>query len=228
MYGSNKIRLVVATRVSREDFYKSTATGKSLKLYEGLGFELDLYDSNSYGLPVVYNQSIDKSRDDPAILVFVHDDVHFLEFWWMKKIRDALNNYDIIGVVGNTRRSLYQPTWCHKDLDFNYDNGYMSGAIANGKGFPPNMLCVYGPSPMQVKLIDGVFMACHSEVLIRNDVKFDTDFEFHYYDLDFCRQAEQKELTMGTIEISLVHESGGTDSIDWKNSMKRYFDKWSD
>lgn len=228
MQRSNKIRFVVATRVSSEEFYISTATGRSLKLYEGLGFELDLYDSNTNGLPFVYNQSIEKSKDDPAILVFVHDDVYFLDFWWIKKIRDSLENFDIIGVVGNTRRSSNQPTWCHKDHDFNYDNGYMSGAIANGKNFPPDMLCVYGPSPLAVKLIDGVFIACNSETLLIKDVRFDTLFDFHYYDLDFCRQAEQKGLTIGTVEISLMHESGGTDSIDWQTSMKRYFDKWND
>lgn len=228
MQRSNKIRFVVATRVRREEFYIKTATGRSLKLYEGLGFDLDLYESNTNGLPVVYNQSIGKSIDDPAILVFVHDDVHFLDFWWIKKIRDSLENFDVIGVVGNTRRSRYQPTWCHKDKDFNYDNGFMSGAIANGKTFPPDMLCVYGPSPLQVKLIDGVFIACHSEILIKNNIRFDPAFDFHYYDLDFCRQIDNMGLSIGTAEISLMHESGGTDTLDWKLSMKKYFDKWID
>lgn len=228
MLVSKNIRFVVATRETRSNFFQVTATGRSLKLYEGLGFELDLYDSNTRGLPEVYNESINKSLSDPAILVFVHDDVYFLDFWWIKKVRESLERFDIIGIVGNTRRSPNQPTWCHKDHHFNFDCGYMSGAIANGKGFPPDMLCVYGPSPMQVKLIDGVFMACHSDILIKTDIKFDTTFDFHYYDLDFCRQAEQKNLKIGTVEISLVHESGGTDTIEWKNSMKRYFDKWSD
>ncbi len=226
MHNFDKIRFVVATRVSDDEFFLNTLTGKSLKMYEGLGFELDLYHSNITGLPVVYNQSIEKAKSNPAILIFVHDDVFFLDFWWIKKIRDALKVFDIAGVAGNIRRLPGQPTWCHKDKNFNYDDGFMSGAIGKGSGFPPDMLCVYGPSPLEVKLIDGVFIACHSDTLLANNIYFDPLFDFHYYDLDFCRSAEIKNLKIGTVEISLIHESGGSDSPDWKNSMTTYFNKW--
>ena len=220
------IRFVVATRANREYFFSDTATGRSLRMYEGLGFELDLYDSNSHGLPVIYNKSIRESIHRPAILIFTHDDVHFLDFWWIKRIRESLKLFDIVGIAGNTRRLPFQPTWCHKDCHMKLDHGYMSGAIGLGTSFPPSMLCVYGPTPQKVMLIDGVFIACHSEKLLTNNILFDERFDFHYYDLDLCRQAEFSGLSIGTTEIALLHESGGHDNENWRLSQKKYFEKW--
>ena len=44
---------------------------------------------------------------------------------------------------------------------------------------------------------------------VASGLRFDEQFDFHFYDLDFCRQAELKGMTMGTWPISVVHESGG-------------------
>ncbi len=41
-------------------------------------------------------------------------------------------------------------------------------------------------------------MAIRSEILIARDLRFDRQFQFHFYDLDFCRQAEIKGVRMGT------------------------------
>lgn len=57
-----KIRFVVATRESRDGFFKSTAAGQFLQLYDFPFIELDLYPDNAEGLPLVYNQSIVKSK----------------------------------------------------------------------------------------------------------------------------------------------------------------------
>src|ERR1700758_1972227 len=100
-----KIRFVVATRESRDNFFANTATGMSLNLYKSFPFlELDLYDSNTEGLPAVYNRSIEKAKNDPAILVFAHDDVHLTDFYWADRLANALNRFEILGVAGNKRR----------------------------------------------------------------------------------------------------------------------------
>jgi len=44
--------------------------------------------------------------------------------------------------------------------------------------------------------------------MIKN-LGFDERFGFHFYDLDLCRQAEQRGIRTGTWPISVVHESGG-------------------
>ena len=80
-----KVRVVCATRESKENFPLRTALGRSLALYQTL-FELRLFPSNALGLPSVYNAAIRESADDPAILVFMHDDVHLLDFYWPARI----------------------------------------------------------------------------------------------------------------------------------------------
>jgi len=48
------------------------------------------------------------------------------------------------------------------------------------------------------------------------------------YDMDFCRQAELKDLKMGTWDISVLHDSLGRLGTDsWNAGYKKYLDKWT-
>jgi predicted O-linked N-acetylglucosamine transferase (SPINDLY family) len=223
-----KIRFVVATRCSREDFFIKTATGKSLSLYQSPFLELDLYDLNSEGLPAIYNRSIEKSKNDSAILVFAHDDIHLTDFFWADQLKNGLKTFDIVGVAGNTTRAPYQPSWAFIDDNFTWDKPEnLSGIVGDGFGFPPKSFSVFGDTYQEVKLLDGVFIACHSEFLNTKNLRFDTQFDFHFYDLDFCREAERIGARMGTWSITLIHESGGAfGSSAWTLAKQKYFAKW--
>jgi hypothetical protein len=77
--------------------------------------------------------------------------------------------------------------------------------------------------------LDGLILACESETLIQNDLFFDERFGFHFYDLDFCRQAEILDISCGTWDLSLIHESVGNFSSDsWRQAYLAYMDKWGD
>jgi hypothetical protein len=65
--------------------------------------------------------------------------------------------------------------------------------------------------------------------LIEQDLRFDPRFRFHFYDMDFCRQAELKHLRMGTWAISLVHASAGILGADaWRAAYRDYLAKYGD
>ena len=50
-----------------------------------------------------------------------------------------------------------------------------------------------------------------------------------FYDMDFCRQAEAVGLSMGTMALSVVHESGGDfKSERWQEAYTRYLAKWKE
>lgn len=223
-----KIRFVVGTRQTRETFFTQTATGKSLSLYQFPFIELDLYDSNAEGLPAIYNRSIENSKNNPAILVFAHDDIHLTDFFWVDQLVNSLGHFDIIGVAGNKRRVPNQPSWAFIDNNLTWDKPEnLSGLVGHGTGFPPKNLSVFGPPCQEVKLLDGVLLACHSDLLNSKNLRFDEQFDFHFYDLDFCREAERIGVRMGTWCISLVHESGGNfNSPDWNAAKGKYFAKW--
>jgi hypothetical protein len=223
-----KIRFVVATRASRDDFLFTTALGKSLALYNYPNIEIALFDENKLGLPAVYNQAIEAARHDPAVLVFIHDDVYLCGFNWPNEIADALKKFQVVGLAGNKRRVPNQPSWAFIDTKLTWDaKENLSGIVAHGKGFPPQKITQFGKPCQEVKLLDGLMLVCHSGTLFMHNLRFDERFEFHFYDLDFCRQAESKKLKMGTWSISAIHESAGNfGSEAWKTSCEKYLDKW--
>jgi hypothetical protein len=223
-----KFRFVCATRGASQDFFQQTPLGRSLAIYNAPFAELTLFDNNKTPLPRLYNEAINDSVGDPAILVFVHDDIHLCDFFRHQRIVDGLAVFDIIGVAGNRRRLPKQPAWGFVDDKLTWDNtGNLSGAVGHGTGFPPKSLSSYGPAAQEVLLLDGLLLAVRSETLITSNVRFDERFDFHFYDMDFCRQAEQKALRLGTWALSLVHESTGqTGSPDWHANYAKYLKKW--
>lgn len=233
-----KIRFVVASRMNVSDFYQRSPLGRSIdimnryvnKIYGSDSknlLELELFPMNRDGLPKVYNQAIRRSLNDPAILVFIHDDVHICDFYWTEHLQNALQVFDIVGVVGNKNRVKGQASWAIFNSEgYPHDSPDYSGGVGHGKGFPPDFLSIFGAPCQEVKLLDGVVLACRSETLHRNQILFDEVFDFHFYDLDFCRQAELKKITMGTWTLSVVHESDGSFKKNWVDSMELYFGKW--
>ncbi len=225
-----RIRVVCATRADRQSFFSSTALGESLTLHRPRGVEVRLFPNNEQGLPSIYNTAIAESAQERVALLFVHDDVYLCDFHWADRLREALTTYDIVGLAGNRRRLPGQPGWAFIDEKMTLDKRvHLSGAVAHGQGFPPDSIDVFGPSNQKVVQLDGVFIAARSEALQSTSLRFDERFDFHFYDLDFCRQAEQSGLTMGTWPISVVHESaGGYLSEGWRRGYDRYLEKWGD
>ena len=225
--GDVKIRIVTATRVPVENFYTHTALGRSLTQLRGPSVQKRIFGQNTKGLPEVYNTAIREARYDPAILVFIHDDVEIVDFFWQDHIRLGLKRFDMIGLAGNTRREPWQQSWAF--LDENYERcATLSGTIGHD-GLTGRYQNYFGESFEPVVLLDGVMLACASSLLFDYSIFFDERFDFHYYDMDICRQFERAGLTMGTWGISMVHSSPGRYlTPEWKAAQAKYFEKWGD
>jgi GT2 family glycosyltransferase len=223
-----KIHIVCATRLSADRFHAEAALGRSLALYPFPFVSLRLFSNNSIALPTVYNAALRELRQDPALVVFIHDDVHLMDIYWPDRVAQGLAAFDIIGVAGNTRRLPRQPSWRFIDDQWTFDEAqYLSGAIAHGSGWPARHVSYYGTIGREVKLLDGVLLAARSDILLSRNMLFDERFAFHLYDLDFCRQAERQRLRMGTWPIPIVHESGGSyGGPTWTEAYARYLEKW--
>jgi hypothetical protein len=225
-----KIRVVTATRLSQEEFLLRTPLGRSISLTKPLypHLEVRLFADNAKGLPAVYNAAIGEAACDPAILVFVHDDVYFCDFFWPTRVLEGLSVFDIIGIAGNRRRLPLQSAWNTIDAKGTWDDrNQLSGILAHGSDYPPRHLWVFGPPCQPVKLLDGLLLAASSNLLLARGVGFDERFDFHFYDMDFCRRAESREVRMGTWAISLIHMSlGSAGSSEWTKAYSIYLDKW--
>ncbi|WP_081715999.1 tetratricopeptide repeat protein [Paraburkholderia mimosarum] len=225
------IRIVCGTRCTREQFSNETALGRSLKLYAHLpNVELQLFDNNTRGLSSIYNTAIEEAKQRPAILVFVHDDVWLNDFFWTERIRESLAHFEVVGLAGNLRRVPRQPAWAFSTPDLQWDEPkYLSGTVGHGKGFPCNIASTFGPSGQECKLLDGLLLIADSDMLVQSGLRFDEQFKFHFYDMDFCRQAELKGLRMGTWPLSVVHESGGAfGSPGWREGYASYLGKYGE
>ena len=110
------------------------------------------------------------------------------------------------------------------------DFANLSGIIGHGRPFPDLLeLSVYGKPGQEVKLLDGVLLAARSDVLIESQLRFDTQFMFHFYDMDFCRQAELRQLRMGTCAVSVVHASAGRLGPEpWRSAYAMYLAKYGE
>lgn len=247
-----KIRLVCATRVSASDFWTKTLLGRSLSFFRDCSheFELRLFPENKLGLPVLYNLALDEVRNEPQILVFVHDDVHFLDFFWPASIREGLASFDLIGLAGCKRRYPRQMSWILylygtdsigkiERCDASGMIGHLASADierdAGQRDLAPakpitlidsQILSYFGPPRQQVCLLDGVLLACNSNTLVNHEIRFDERFEFHYYDMDLCRQFERKELRMGTWSISVLHASQGSYNSQFFADYPKFANKW--
>ena len=86
---------------------------------------------------------------------------------------------------------------------------------------------MYGDLPLEVALLDGLLLAASAQTLRQHSVQFDDQFEFHMYDIDFCRTAVRAGLRVGTWPIALTHNSAGNfDSAGFRSAARIYLAKW--
>jgi len=228
---SRTIHLVAATRLSEQDFWQKSALGKSLKSpTQRTDVVVHIHYANRQGLSTIYNAHI-RSAATNDILLFVHDDVIFNDANWPTVVRAALGRFDIVGVAGNVRLQEGQPSWLFRPMSTTnsqvvWDYGYLSGTVLH-KINHQFINQVYGPAPLQCSVLDGVLIAADCAYLKRARVLFDEQFEFHFYDMDFCRAAGLAGLRMGTWPIAITHLSKGAfGSPQWQHSWKLYQEKW--
>lgn len=223
------IEVISATRRSQTDFWNEVPLGLSLRrLLKDTRLVPRLTFMNQQGLPEVYNARI-RAPDSDEFLVFLHDDVWIDDYFIADRVLEGLQRFDVIGVAGNRRRLPNQATWCIVDpMLRKWDSGdNLRGRLAHGSG-PFGVVDFYGPVPAECELLDGVFLGARKSVLLAQGVSFDPRFDFHFYDMDFCRIARQKGLRLGTWPISLTHSSYGWDgeSQHWVTKYHEYLEKW--
>ena len=224
------IRLVCATRQpDRDSFFSKTSLGRSMAYgySKRPKMSMSLYLDNKKGLPWAYNLAIDREGNSEQILVFLHDDLQLIDFFWADELRVALDHFDVVGLAGNRRRTKRQPSWAFVDERMRWDEAEnLSGRVGHGEGYLARV-SRYGPTPQRCLLMDGVFLAVRRRVLRQRGLQFDERFHFHFYDLDFCRRAEQLGVSKGTWPISVIHQSGGDfGSARWRSGLAAYFQKW--
>jgi hypothetical protein len=223
------IEVITCTQKSLEEFWNSSALGLSLqRLAKDSRLSVSVAANNRTGLPVLYNQKIFAVAGG-EILVFAHDDLWLDDYFFADRLLEGLQHFEVLGLAGNRRRLPRQPSWAFIDTQFVWDDpSQLSGAVAHGPQ-PFGEVARYGPAPASCQLLDGLLLAARKSDLIQRRVSFDARFQFHFYDLDFCRTAVQAGLRLGTWPICVTHQSGGRmGTPEWWAQYQSYLEKWGD
>jgi hypothetical protein len=212
--------IVSATRVPAHEFAQRPL-GESLARLRNPEIVASIAYTNGRGLPEIYNERILTSTAE--VLVFMHDDVWITDNFFQPRVMEALEKYDVVGVAGCTRRTPGQLLWTAGDPST------WSGSVAHGER-PMGRVDWFGPFG-RCDLLDGVLLAVRRE----RTAMFDPRFDFHFYDLDFCRSALSMGLALGTWPISITHAGKPASMVEagiglfddhWKRNSARYLAKW--
>jgi tetratricopeptide (TPR) repeat protein len=226
-----EIEIVSATRMTEREFWDQSALGISLRgLARDARLAANIAFENRRNLPEIFNERMGGAADD-QILVFVHDDVWIDDFFFAERLVRGLASYDVVGVAGNRRRVPNQPGWVHTAYAdgklAREDGANLHGGIAHGER-PFGASAAFGESLAgECELMDGVFLAARKSALLAAKVQFDPRFDFHFYDMDFCRSARKNGLRLGAWPLFLTHQSEGAfKSAGWEKMYRVYLEKW--
>ena len=178
---------------------------------------------NAHSLCSAYNEGVDRSQGD--ILVFVHEDVFFMEPNWGPILREKFEanlKVGLVGVAGTQYLASHHPAWIAAGQPF--IRGRVVHETEDGERY---VMSVFSPNrtDAEVVAVDGLFFAVRRHLF--EHIRFDdTTFDgFHFYDLDICMQIAKTHKLMVTWDILVKHLSAGTCNQAWQEAGQRFLAK---
>jgi GT2 family glycosyltransferase len=221
---------IVACSITRSSDSCQTKIFQNLKnINDNFSEKIELKlktDNTTKGLSEYYNNCIDNYAKNCEYLIFVHDDVEFINMDLAYQIRQGMEKYDVLGVAGCRNPQIKEANLWHL-MAAKHELCGFAGHNCSETG---NELYVtsFGPSPSRVAFIDGVVMIVKSEKILKTKTRFDERFRFHHYDLDFSISCNLNKLKIGVWPILINHSSPGLREVteEWKQSNEYFKQKW--
>ena len=181
--------------------------------------------ANALGICAAYNQGLTRAGGD--VVVFVHEDVFFIEPGWGVRVQELFSRnpaLGLAGVAGTQYLCADTPSWVAAGRPFIHGM-----VIHDMDGGNRSVLTVYSWERGEVETVavDGLFMAIRASLF--PSIGFDqTTFDgFHFYDLDICMQVRaQGYRVMVTDAVLLRHLSGGSYDHVWMEYARRFVGKY--
>lgn len=185
------------------------------------GKKLSLTEKYNYGINDVL---IDETFNPDDIVVFCHEDVQIKDPMFCEKINMVFNmdNIGLCGVIG-CREFTKNGMWWANVPDklsghiIQENNGKDTHLVKGKVGFFKDIVA-----------IDGLMFAVKGKLLF-DGVRFDTQFKFHHYEIDFCLTVLEKKYDICIADILVKHKSMGLGSLteEYKESKDSLIKKWS-
>ena len=180
--------------------------------------------ANAKGLSRFYNECIDRFSDT-NYLIFCHDDVELIFSDVTYQVSKALEKYDVAGVAGCVNPKIIEKNLWHWMAQDKANCRGIAGHPYDDKSF---YVTSFGPTPARVALLDGVFLALNVQKIKNSEVKFDEQFLFHHYDIDFSLTCNKIKLKLGVWPFLINHQSPGLKDFHdgWVKSNDLFIKKW--
>lgn len=190
-------------------------------------------DNNTKGLSECYNNIIKSHAEYLDYIILCHDDVILQDTYIIDKIEAGLKEFDVLGVAGSSIFSINRLPICwHNSPQDSWRGGLYHPEInTNIKTDFSNINDIYytcfGKNG-QCSVMDGVFLVVKPKQLVENNIFFDNQFTFDFYDTDFSINCITNALTLGTIPVSIIHNShgAGIQQDRYKDFQNKFIKKW--
>jgi len=216
----SNFKIYTTTKGKKED----TALYKSLNIkYNDLPVHYE--EKNTKSLQSCYNNFLEDARNNNVdICVFVHDDVFINCGDLLRRLDDYGKMYTVFGLAGASKCKVKEPALWHLMSERKDQRGNVA------HGHPDRyQYTSFGPIPGRVLVIDGVFIGINIQNLPTN-VKFDESYpsKFHYYDLDFSLECNKNNVTIGVVDIPIIHSSPGltNPNEEFYKGQEYFIKKW--
>ncbi|NLB63648.1 MAG: hypothetical protein GX801_06015 [Fibrobacter sp.] len=188
--------------------------------------EFIIIDNNQdpRGICAVYNEGARRAQGD--ILLFMHEDVFFMDFNWGNILEEKFANNPELGVLGLAGSQILNatpPFWPW------FGDPYLAGRIVHeindGKDF---FIMPYGAdnNDKRVLVADGLWLAVRRQAWEKHPFDEETFKNFHFYDLDLCMQMYPQYQVVVSSEILVKHLSQGSFGPVWEQEAELFLEKW--
>ena len=205
----NRISIIISSAHTEKEKEKFL---DEVEKTSGCDTDILFIENHGQALTKVYQEALETEDND--IIVFMHDDIHFMKPNWGSEILrmfEENEDYGIIGVAGSRYFDSVGAWWTYKDI---YGIVHHVNPIHHTP-FPTYFSNELTQDLVQVVVIDGLFIAVNKNRISKG---FDTNIpDFHFYDIDFClsNYLDGKCKIGVTTKISILHESLGELKPKW-------------
>ena len=169
--------------------------------------------NNTFTLTQFGNKMIEESKDEFDYLILMHSDVDLSLKEFVRRLIEVKDKYNIVGMAGTKKLFISQSplTWftgSHKYPNDRYGrithdhDGMMYESFFNKE--KQDVL------DTEVMTIDGLLMCVDKKTMQNEKARFDEQFTYDFYDLDFCINAQvNTDLKIGVFVQPTIHKSLG-------------------
>jgi hypothetical protein len=220
----SKLLIAVCTQAKTDEEFQKLPIYPSLKKqYEANAPHVDfhVFKDNKRGLSVCYNEILRDTKNANKTVLFVHDDVELNDLFLYEKL--VQSPYAITGLAGakTFNKQADKLAWhlCAERNDF-------VGEVAHANQEGRIWTTVFGPTKSRTLTLDGLFISCKLKEL--NNLTFDEDFNFHFYDIAFCLKAHENKIKCGVLPINVIHHGLGDSMLtpEWADSNIKFKQKY--